>query len=158
MQRDYRLDVARAICMIYVAAFAHLWAYVHPDVSSVVSVHPVFRILSYSCLYLFTFASGYLLGGKYSFGIDGNSKIWPFYKKRFFRTIPLFLLAAIVLYLIGFNSARATLNGVLLISPFVKPRPLTLWYIPAIFWCYFITPLISRKNFIWRLISGGGCC
>ena len=154
MNRDYRFDVARAVCMIYIAAFAHLWAYVHPEVISVVYVHPVFRILCYSCLYLFTFASGYLLGGKYSFGKDGNTKVWTFYKKRVLRIIPLFLIAAIVLYLIGFNSASATMNGVLLISPFVKPRPMTLWYIPAILWCYLITPLISRRNFTWRLISG----
>lgn len=156
MNRDYRFDVARAICMIYVAAFAHLWAYVYTDVRSVLYVHPVLYILSYSCLGLFTFASGYLLGGKYSFGKDGNTKIWPFYKKRIMRIIPLFLLAAVVLWLIGFNSAEATLNGVLCISPFTKPRPMTLWYIPVILWCYLITPLIGRKNFTWRLISGGG--
>jgi hypothetical protein len=107
-------------------------------------------------LYLFTFASGYLLGGKYSFGKGSNTKILPFYKKRVLRIIPLFLLASIVLYLIGFNSGRATLNGVLLMSPFVKPRPLTLWYIPAILWCYIITPLIGRRHFTWRLISGAG--
>lgn len=156
MNRDYRFDVARAICMIYVAAFAHLWAYVYTDVKSILHVHPVIYILSYSCLGLFTFASGYLLGGKYSFGKDGNTKIWPFYKKRVLRIIPLFLLAALVLWLIGFNSARATLNGVLCISPFIKPRPMTLWYIPVILWCYFITPLISRKNFAWRLVCGVG--
>ena len=156
MNRDYRFDVARAICMIYVAAFAHLWAYVYTDVKSILHVHPVIYILSYSCLGLFTFASGYLLGTKYSFGKDGNTKIWPFYKKRVLRIIPLFLLAALVLWLIGFNSAEATLNGVLCISPFTKPRPMTLWYIPVILWCYFITPLISRKNFAWRLVCGVG--
>lgn len=156
MNRDLRFDVARVLCMIYVVAFAHLWAYVYTDVNSVLNVHPVIYILSYSCLALFTFASGYLLGIKYSFGKDGNTKIWSFYKKRVLRIIPLFLLAALVLWLIGFNSAKATLNGVLCISPFIKPRPQTLWYIPVILWCYFITPLISRKNFAWRLISGVG--
>ena len=156
MNRDYRFDVARALCMIYVVAFAHLWAYIYPDVHSAIYVHPVYYILCYSCLGLFTFASGYLLGGKYSFGKDGNTKIWAFYKKRVLRIIPLFLLAALVLYLIGFNSARATLNGVLSISLFVKPRPQTLWYIPVILWCYLITPLVCRKNLTWRLISGVG--
>ena len=156
MNRDYRFDVARVLCMIYVVAFAHLWAYVYPDVNSVLNVHPVIYILCYSCLGLFTFASGYLLGGKYSFGKDGNTKVWPFYRKRVLRVMPLFLLAAVILWLIGFNSAKATLNGVLCISPFIKPRPQTLWYIPVILWCYFITPLISRKNFTWRLISGVG--
>ena len=154
--RDYRFDVARALCMIFVVAFAHLWAYVYPGVVSVIYLHPALYILSYSCLGLFTFASGYLLGGKYSFGKDGNTKVWPFYKKRVLRIIPLFLLAALALYLIGFNSARATLNGVLCISPFTTSRPMTLWYIPVILWCYFITPLVSRKNFTWRLISGVG--
>lgn len=154
--RDYRFDVARALCMPFVVLFVHLCAYIYPGLHSVIYVHPVFYILSYSCLGLFTFASGYLLGGKYSFGKDGNTKIWPFYKKRVLRIIPLFLLAALVLWLIGFNSAKATLNGVLCISPFIKPRPQTLWYIPVILWCYFITPLISRKNSVWRIISGVG--
>lgn len=79
--------------------------------------------------------------------------VWRFYKKRLLRIIPLFLLSAIVLYLIGFNSARATLNGILCISPFVKPRPMTLWYIPVILLCYLITPVICRKGFSWRFFS-----
>ena len=69
------------------------------------------------------------------------------------RVIPLFLLAAVALYLIGFNDARATLNGVFCISLFVKPRPMTLWYIPVILFCYLITPVVCRKGFVWRLVS-----
>lgn len=156
MQRDYRFDVARVLCMSYIVAFVHLWAYIHPEVISANYVHPVFAILTNSSLGLFTFASGYLLGGKYSFGKGGNTKVWPFYRKRVLRIIPLFLLAALALYLIGFNSARATLNGVLCISPFVRPRPMTMWYIPVILWCYLITPFVGRKSFAWRLLSGGG--
>lgn len=154
--RDYRFDVARVLCMSFIVVFVHLWSYIYPEVTSAIYVHPVFAILTNSCLGLFTFASGYLLGGKYSFGKDGNTRIWPFYKKRVLRIIPLFLLAAVILYLIGFNSAKATLNGVLCISPFTTPRPMTLWYIPVILWCYFITPFISRKSFVWRLTIGAG--
>lgn len=156
MQRDYRFDVARVLCMSYVVAFAHLWAYIHPEVISAIYVHPVFTILGYASLGLFTFASGYLLGGKYSFGNDGNTKVGAFYRKRVLRIVPLFLLAALTLYLIGFNGARATLNGVLCISPFVKPRPRTLWYIPVILWCYLVTPLVGRNKIGWRLLTGGG--
>ena len=76
-----------------------------------------------------------------------------FIKKRLFRIIPLFLIAAIALYLIGFNGGRATLNGILCISPFITPRPMTLWYIPVIMICYAITPLVCRKDFSWRIIS-----
>ncbi len=156
MNRDYRFDVARVLCMTYIVAFVHLWAYIHPEVISANYVHPAFEMLCNSCLGLFTFASGYLLGSKYSFGKEGSSKIWPFYKKRVLRIIPLFLLAALALYLIGFNSAKATFNGLLCISPFVKPRPMTLWYIPVILWCYLITPLVSRNNITWSSLIGGG--
>lgn len=154
MNRDYRFDVARVLCMTLIVVFVHLWSYIYPSMISAMYVHPVFAILTNSCLGLFTFASGYLLGGKYSFGKEGNTKIWTFYKKRVLRIIPLFLLASLALYLIGFNSAKATLNGVLCISPFLKPRPMTLWYIPVILWCYLITPLICRKTFTWRLTIG----
>lgn len=156
MERDYRFDIARILCMTYIVAFVHLWAYIYTNVISAYFIHPIFAILTDSCLGLFTIASGYLLGGKYSFGKNGNTKILLFYKKRVLRIIPLFLLASVFLCLIGFNGARATLNGVLLISPFVKPRPMTLWYIPVILWCYLITPLVSRKSFTWRLTSGVG--
>ena len=69
------------------------------------------------------------------------------------RIIPLFLLAALALWLIGFNTGKATLNGVLCISPFVKVRPMTLWYIPVILTCYLITPVVSRKGLSWCLGS-----
>lgn len=51
-----------------------------------------------------------------------------------------------VLWLIGVNGTRQTLNGLLCISPFVTPRPKTLWYIPVILFCYAITPIISRDT------------
>lgn len=149
MGRDYRFDVARVVCMTYIVAFVHLYAYIHTEVISAVVI-PSHAVLTDSCLGLFTFCSGYLLGKKYLF--DNLSDVWLFYKKRLFRIIPLFLIAAIALYLIGFNGGRATLNGVLCISPFITPRPMTLWYIPVIMICYAITPLVSRKDFSWRII------
>lgn len=140
--------------MTYIVAFCHLWSYVHPEVISAIYVHPIFLILTNTCLGLFTFASGYLLGQKYSFGKGGNSNIWQFYYKRIIRIIPLFVLASVVLYLIGLNGYKATMNGVLCISPFIKPRPKTLWYIPVLLFCYFITPIVSRKNMVWRIGVG----
>lgn len=155
IDRDYRFDVARVVCMTYIVAFVHLWAYIHPEVISANFVHPIFRTFCDSSLGLFTFTSGYLIGSKYSFGFGGNTKVWLFYKKRIIRIIPLFLLASIALYLIGFNGARATFNGILCLSPFIKPRPMTMWYIPVILFCYLITPIVSRKNMLWRVIAGG---
>lgn len=151
MNRDYRFDISRVVCMTYIVAFVHLYSYIYTDVVSA-AVIPECAVLTDSCLGLFTFLSGYLLGVKYSF-TDKWLGVWLFYKKRLLRIVPLFLVASIVLYLIGFNNAEATLNGMLCISPFITPRPMTMWYIPVILFCYLITPLVCRKNFTWRLIS-----
>lgn len=143
MTRDYRFDIARVLCMTYIVAFLHLYGYVYNVISA--NVIPSCHILCDACLGLFTFTSGYLLGKKYCFGQGGNS-IKDFYVNRVVRIIPLFLLASLVLCLIGFNSAKATLYGILCLSPFLTPRPKTLWYIPVIIICYLITPMVCRKD------------
>ena len=150
--RDYRFDVARVVCMTFIVAYVHLYAYVHPGVKSAYFI-PACAILTDACLGLFTFVSGYLLGTKYVFGKQGNTDIWSFYKKRILRIIPLFIIASVVLWLIKFNGLRATLNGMMCISPFVAPRPMTLWYIPVILFCYCITPFVSKKNIKRRLCN-----
>ena len=143
--RDYRFDVARVLCMTYIVAFVHLYAYIYPNVISA-NVIPACAILCDACLGLFTFISGCLLGKKYSFGEKSEITVGNFFKKRIIRIIPLFVLSAVALWLINFNGTRATINGLLCISPFVTPRPMTLWYIPVILLCYCITPIISRKT------------
>ena len=150
--RDYRFDVARVACMSFIVAFVHLYAYIYPNVKSAYFI-PACAILTDACLGLFTFVSGYLLGKKYVFGKEDNTNVWIFYKKRILRIIPLFVLSAFVLWLIDFNDTKSTLNGLLCISPFVKPRPMTLWYIPVILICYLITPLVSRNSLKWRVCS-----
>ena len=129
--------------MIYVV-FNHLYGYVYDVISA--CVIPAHAILGDACLGLFTFCSGYLLGSKYMFGEYSDVNVLEFYRKRILRIFPLFVLSAVVLWLIGFNGTRQTLNGLLCISPFVTPRPRTLWYIPVILLCYAVTPIISRDT------------
>ena len=144
--RDYRFDVARATCMIYVI-FVHLYDYVYDvKVGTAIVDVPALATIVDACLGLFTFSSGYLLGSKYIFGNQSHVNVWDFYKKRILRIIPLFVLSAVVLWLIDINGTRQTLNGLLCISPFVTPRPKTLWYIPVILLCYAVTPIISRDT------------
>ena len=151
--RDYRFDVVRVVCMSYIVVYVHLYAYVHPEVKSAYFI-PSCAVLTDACLGLFTFISGFLIGGKYIFGSDeGNMSVWKFHKKRIIRIIPLFILSAVALWLIGFNDLASSINGLLCLSPFIKPRPMTLWYIPVILYCYLITPLISRKNVRWRVFN-----
>ena len=150
--REYRFDVARVVCMTYIVAFMHLYAYIYPE-GRVTFYIPACVTMTDACLGLFTFISCYLLGKKYVFGKQGNCDWWSFYKKRLLRIIPLFIIASLVLWLIDFNGISPTKNGILCISPFVNPKPRTLWYIPVILWCYLITPIVSRNSLIWRLSS-----
>ncbi len=150
--RDYRFDVARVICMTYIVAFMHLYAYVYPEGRDTYYI-PACVVFVDSCLGLFTFISGYLLGKKYLFGEQENCSMWLFYKKRILRIIPLYYLSLLALWLIGFNEGRPTISGLLCISPFVWTRPRTLWYIPVILCCYLITPLVSRSGIAWRIYS-----
>ena len=150
--REYKFDVARVVCMTYIVAFMHLYAYVYPEGRNTYFI-PACTVLTDSCLGLFTFISGSLLGRKYLFGKLGNTDLWTFYKKRVLRIIPLFVMASFALWFIGFNDMEATVNGLLCISPIVSPAPRTLWYIPVILWCYLITPIVSRRGTKWRLYS-----
>lgn len=153
MERDYRFDIARVACMTFIVAFVHLFSYFYNKYVTAYYL-PGCAVLTDACLGLFTFASGYLLGKKYNF--NKLHEVGVFYKKRLLRIIPLFLVASVVLYWIGFNNGRATMNGLLCISPFVEPRPMTLWYIPVILFCYLFTPFVCRKGFLWRLFSALG--
>ena len=150
--REYRFDVVRVVCMTYLVTYVHLYEYIYPQ-GRMTIYHPATIAMAHACLGLFTFVSGYLLGQKYCFGQEGNTEVWTFYKKRILRVIPLFVLASIALWLTDFNDTASTLNGLLCISPFVDPKPMTLYYIPVILWCYLMTPLVSRPGLKWRVYS-----
>lgn len=149
--REYRFDVVRVVCMTYLVTYVHLYEYIYPQ-GRMTCFQPASIALAHACLGLFTFVSGYLLGRKYCFGQQGNADVRAFYRKRILRIIPLFVLASIALWLIGFNDAESTWNGLLCISPYVNPKPRTLYYIPVILWCYLVTPFISRRGMRWRLV------
>lgn len=137
--------------MTYIVVFVHLYAYIHVEVRSAYII-PACAILGDACLGLFTLTSGYLIGKKYRFGKTGTP-ILQFYWKRIVRVVPLFVLASVALYAIGFNGGRQTLNGLLCISPFIRPRPLTLWYIPVLLLLYLVTPLLSREKIQHRMAA-----
>jgi hypothetical protein len=150
--REYRFDVVRVVCMTYLVAYFHLYGYVYAG-NHITAVYSASTSVAHACLGLFTFVSGYLLGKKYGFGKQGNADVLLFYRKRILRIVPLFVVSSVLLWLIGFNSAVATWNGLICISPFVNPKPLTMYYIPVILWCYLVTPFVSRLGQKWRVYS-----
>ena len=150
--REYRFDVVRVVCMTYIVTYIHLYEYIYPN-GRMTFYLPICIGMTHACLGAFTFVSGYLLGKKYIFGQQGDADIWTFYKKRILRIVPLFIVSSILLWLIDFNGSKSTLNGLLCVSPFIDPKPRTLYYIPIILWCYLITPLISRHRLKWRIMG-----
>lgn len=128
--------------MFYIVGVFHLSQYLGEEYYLNNNVYG--NNLMCSCLGTFSLISGYLIGLKYT--ANSAKEILYFYKKRVIRFYPLFLLSAILLYIIGFNDFNQTLNALLGLSPFLIPRPYTLWYISMIMTFYLITPIVLRKN------------
>lgn len=51
--RDYRFDVARVVCMTYIVAFMHLYAYVYPEGRDTYYISACVAFVD-ACLGLFT--------------------------------------------------------------------------------------------------------
>lgn len=146
--RDFRLDIARALCMCYIIAALHLSQYL--GLKYYIYETYIGRLITFSCLGLFTFMSGYLIGGRYDFNRT-ETKVITFYKKRIVRFYPLFVIATILLYLIGFNNLSSSIYGLIGLAPFVIQQPKTLWYISMLMILYLLTPLINRKGMVWKI-------
>ena len=104
----------------------------------------------WSCLGTFSLISGYLIGGKYNCNTIKDALF--FYKKRVIRFFPLFFLSAILLCFIGFNTLNQTVIALLGLSPFISPRPFTLWYISMIMIFYLLSPIVLRGKRLYRCL------
>lgn len=148
MNRSLRIDFLKGICMFYITAIFHLTGYLGGSYYLFNNVYG--NSIMCSCLGTFSLLSGILLGGKYSCGTIKD--VVFFYKKRLLRFYPLFLLATICLYLIGFNNFKTSINALLGLAPFVSPRAYTLWYISMIMIFYLLSPLVLTNNNKQRII------
>ena len=93
--RDISIDIIRAISMIYVIAIWHLSNY-----TQTFSLEGTFPYcITVAIMGTFMFVSGFLLKGKYN--ITGKDDVINFFKKRFIRIIPLYILAASYYVMVG---------------------------------------------------------
>ena len=135
-KRIIGFDIARVISILIVLYY-HILGY-----ADVYGKHPVVRTFVYASLCIFTFLSAYLLASKYKF--ETKEEIKTFYKKRVLRFYPLFFISSILLYFLGVNGRFTTLKGLLGISPFYKPHPITMWYCAMLISLYLITPFWAK--------------
>lgn len=140
MQRDLQFDIVRVLATFWIVGVWHLV----DDLANreiYALGHQYGYITTYS-LATFMFISGYFLS-KYKF--CDKEEIYTFYKKRFIRFFPLFVLSAYTLMLKGMNPGYTkmilTITG---LSSYIGYQPYTVWFISMLFSFYMVTPFISN--------------
>lgn len=146
-ERILGFDLTRVVAIFVVIGIYHNLAYAGVGLSEA----PVVLSLVYSSLGAFTFLSAYLLSSKYKFA--NKKEITTFYKKRILRIWPLFAISSIMLWLIHFNQLIPTLKGIVGISPFWAPAPITMWYVAMLITLYLMTPFVVKGTVKMQLLK-----
>lgn len=139
--RDGPIDAMRAVSMLYIVGFWHLFDYArnksfdHHDETT-------FR-LTVLALGLFVFISGYLTARKDP-ASSGRLDAVAYYKARFWRIYPPFLIATSLFLLLHIGHSYDLYKGITLVAMFAEPAPPTLWFVSMIVVFYVIAPLLVR--------------
>jgi len=147
--RDGSADLLRAVLVVYIVGYLHLGGYVG---SGNHHVHWSTVALTNVVLGTFTFLSGYMLGN-WSGPIDIHGVAY-FYKRRFLRIYPLYILALIGFVLVWLTDAQTAVKAALGLSMFIPPAPMTLWYVAMIVVCYALAPLLIVPTVMRALTYG----
>ena len=140
--RDYRFDLARALCVLWIVGFWHLINYLPQECRLEGNPLVICKEITYGVLACFTFLSGYFLK-KYEF--NSINDVLEFYKKRFLRFYPLFVAATLCLLVSG-SSLLQVIYAILGLSLFIPPAIQTLWYFSMLLLFYLFTPLLKAKE------------
>lgn len=148
--RNYPFDLTRSICVIWIVGFWHMLQYLPEELQLSDATLPIFKSVTMGVLSCFTFLSGYFLK-KYDFQDIQDALV--FYKKRFLRFYPLFVIATFSLLICG-STIRQIVFATVGLS-LLCPLPIqTLWYFSMLLLFYLMTPLLKirrddlRKNVI----------
>ncbi len=144
-ERDYALDVLRAIAAIYIIGFWHHVDYVDLDLLKT----PFTKSWAIIALGVFFTVSAYLLTSQQRKNISSNLEgkerteiIHQFYIKRVLRIYPLYAAAVLLFFLvdIGRWSIPHLITSLTLVAAVIDKSPLTLWFINVIFIYYLALP------------------
>ena len=146
-QRDYALDVLRAVAAIYIIGFWHHVSYIHLDVLKT----PVTKSWAIIALGIFFIVSAYLLTLQQIKNIEKSpigkrrlDMIREFYAKRVLRIYPLYVIAVLLFYFadIGTWSIPHLITSLTLTAALIDKSPLTLWFVNVIFLYYLALPFL----------------
>lgn len=142
VNRDFRFDFARALCVLWIVCFWHLINYLPQECRLEGNPLVICKEITLGILACFTFLSGYFLK-KYEF--NSINDVLEFYKKRFLRFYPLFVAATLCLLVSG-SSFKQVIFAILGLSLFIPPAIQTLWYFSMLLLFYLFTPLLKAKE------------
>lgn len=144
--RNYPFDLARSICVIWIVGFWHMLQYLPDELQLSDTALPIFKSITMGVLSCFTFLSGYFLK-KYDF--HDIQDVLFFYKKRFLRFYPLFVIATFSLIICG-STIRQIILAIVGLSLLCPPPIETLWYFSMLLFFYLMTPLLKIRMDEWR--------
>lgn len=142
VNRDFRFDFARALCVLWIVGFWHLINYLSQECRLEGNSLVICKEITYGVLACFTFLSGYFLK-KYDF--NNIDDILIFYKKRLLRFYPLFVVASFCLLVCG-GTFKQVIFAILGLSLFAPPAIPTLWYFSMLLLFYLFTPMLKVKD------------
>jgi peptidoglycan/LPS O-acetylase OafA/YrhL len=135
------VDVLRGLSVLYIVGFWHMMNYVDgfAGYSNAVTTRITVTILG-----LFVYMSGYLLGQK---NVQKSRQgIKDFYIRRYLRIYPLYLGAILLFLVFKLSDAATLLKAALLVSMFIGPPPVTLWFITMLMVFYIFTPFLMAVS------------
>lgn len=136
--RDMQFDIARVLSILWVVVVWHVYDY-NPTYKAFIANDYTY-MMTRVMLGVLMFSSGYFMS-KYSFNEWNDVK--KFFIKRFWRLYPLYALAAVILFLLGFIvKKRILLTALTGLSPYITPQPSTLWFVAILISFYFVTPIL----------------
>ena len=141
-QNIYWIDLLRAICMVWIVCIWHIRDYLPGIFFSKAHMDAIGEGITMVVLMIFTLISGFLMS-KYSFGSIND--VLNFYKKRFIRFYPLYMVAVSCFYLFDFYTFRTTIKCLLGVALFNNSAPFTLWYMCMLMVFYALTPILNWK-------------
>lgn len=134
-RESHAIMILRGLAILNIVGFRHMLNYTDTD-------WPLYFItesLAYISLCIFMLFSGYLLFPK-----AVSQSPAAFYKNRFVRIYPLFLLAVACFWIVGIYPFSILAKTALLTSVYALPSPITLWFVVILCHYYVLTPLLAR--------------
>ena len=128
--------------MIWIVFIWHLNDYLPNEYEMKGLVLNVSSWITVFVLFTFTLLSGFSMA-KYTF--QSFKDVLNFYKKRFVRFYPLYLVAILCFYGFGWYTWKGAAKCMSGTALFFNEAPLTLWYMCMLMFFYIITPLVNWK-------------